>query len=145
MRNHGLIVAQGAGDESGGHVLAAVLRLEPAIVHGGIGVLDEPRHQADEHGSRLRLGKLLGHHGDGRGRGHLAQIHAADTIRNHKEKAVGARLLARGGNKGTHGVFIVGSDFAEVACLAELYVQHMRRRVKHPAQLLKGEMPFFKR
>ena len=83
-------------------------------------------------------------HRDGGGRSDFAQIHAADSVRNHKEKAVGARLLARGRDKGAHGVFIVGTDFAKVACLAELYVQHMRRRVEHLAQL-QGEMPFFKR
>ena len=65
VRDDGLIVAEGAGDEGGGHFLAAIFGGEGAIVDGGIGVLDEARQQADEHGAGLRLGKLLGHDGDG--------------------------------------------------------------------------------
>ncbi len=133
VRDHGLIVAQGAGDERGGHLLAAIFGLKRAIVHRSIGVLDEPRHQADEHGARLRLGKFLGDHRDGGGRGDFAEIEPADSVGNDKKKAVGARLLARCRDKGPHGVFIIGADFAEVACLAELYVQHMRRRMRHLA------------
>ncbi|MEI9969699.1 MAG: hypothetical protein WDM87_14155 [Terracidiphilus sp.] len=41
---------------------------------------------------------------------------------------MGPALLAAGRDKGTHGVFIVGADFSEVAGLAELNVQHMRRQ-----------------
>ncbi len=135
VRDHGLVVTQGAGDERGGHTLAAVFGLERAIVHRGIGVLDESRDQADEHGAGLSFGELLSHDRNCGCRGDLSQVEAAHSIGNREEKTVGAGLLARSGDKGAHSVFIVGADFAEVACLAELYVQHVRRRVGHPGQL----------
>ncbi len=130
MRDDGLVVAQRAGHQRGGHLLAAVFRGQGAIVHGGIGMLNQPRQQADQHRSRLRLRKLLGEHGDGCGRGHFAQIHAAHAVGNGKQIAVRSGLLARGGNERSHRVFIVGSNFAGIACLAELYIQHGRRRLK---------------
>jgi hypothetical protein len=43
MRDNGLVVAHGAGHQRCGHAFAAVLRGQGAIVHGGVGVLDEPR------------------------------------------------------------------------------------------------------
>ena len=122
MRNHGLVVAQGAGHERGGHLLAVVLRIERAIVHGHVGALDEPRQKTDEHGAGLRFAELFGEHGDRRCRGHFAQIHAADSVGNHKKITVRTRLLARCRDKRPHGVLIIGADFAKVACLAELYI-----------------------
>ena len=122
VRDHGLVVAQGAGDERGGHLLAAVLLVERAIVHGRVGALNEPRHKADEHGAGLRLGEFFGEHRDGGCRSDFAQIHAADAVGNRKEKPVRARLLARCRDKRSHGVLIIGADFAEVACLAELNI-----------------------
>ena len=111
-------------------------------MHRGIGVLDQPRQQADEHGAGLRLGELLGQHRDRGGRGHFAQVHAAHSVGNHKQIAVRAGLLARGGDKRAHGIFVVGANFAEVACLAELYIQHVRRRMRHLASRIRAEMLF---
>ena len=120
MGDDGLIVAQSAGDQGGGHLLAAVFASRVQVVHGGVGVLDEARQKADEHGARLGLGEFFGEDGDGSGRGNFAQIHAAYAVGNGEKIAVGAGLVARGGDERTHRVFIVGADFAEVACLAEL-------------------------
>ncbi len=66
----------------------------------------------------------------GGGRGNFAQVHAAHAIRNREKVAVRAGLVARGGNKRPHRVFIVGANLAEIACLAELYIQHGRFRLE---------------
>src|SRR5208283_2160499 len=39
VRDYGLVVAQGTGDDRCSYLLAVVLRVERAIVHGRIGVL----------------------------------------------------------------------------------------------------------
>ena len=78
--------------------------------------------KADEHGAGLGLGKLLCHDGDGRGRRYLAQVKAANSVGNREKIAVGTSLLARSRDKETHGVFIVGANLAEIACLTELCV-----------------------
>jgi len=116
----GLVVTQRASHERGGQSLAAILRSQGAIVNGGIGVLNKARQQAGEHGAILRLAESLDQRGDGRGRGHFAQIHAADSIGDGKQIAVRPGLLARGRDERPHRVFIVGADFAEIRCLTEL-------------------------
>ena len=103
----------------------------------GVGVLNEARQQADEHGSGLGLGELFGHYRDGRGRGDFAEIHAAYAVGNRKQIAVGTGLVARRRDKRSHRVFIVGSNLAEIACLTELNIQHGRRGLtlfSHPGR-----------
>ena len=58
MRDHRLVIAQRAGDEGGGHILAWVIGGQPAIMHGGVGALDDAPREANEHGPRRGLGEL---------------------------------------------------------------------------------------
>jgi len=104
-----------------------------AIVDGGVGVLDEARQQADEHGSGLGLGELLGEDGDGCGRSDLAEVEASDAVGDGKEIAMGAGLLARVRDERSHRILIIGANFSEIACLAELNFQHGLGRL--------GELP----
>ena len=46
MGDDGLVVAQGAGHQRGGHLLAAILGRQGAVVNRGVGVLDQARQQA---------------------------------------------------------------------------------------------------
>ena len=95
-----------------------------------IGVLNEARQQADEHGACLRLGKLFSNHLDGRGRRNLAQVHSPHPIGNREQVSVRAGLLARFGNERPHRVLVVGANLSEIGCLAELNVEHGRRCLK---------------
>ena len=130
MRDDGLIVTHGAGDEGGPHAFSAVLRGEGAVVYGGVGMLDEARQEADEHGAGRRFFKAIDEYLDGFFGGDFAEIGAADTVGNGEEIAVGARLLARCGNEEAGGVFIVSANFAWIGCLAELDFQHGRCRLE---------------
>jgi hypothetical protein len=107
-------------------------------VDGGVGVLDEARQQADEHGAGLGFGEFLGDDGDGGGGGDFSQVHAAHAVGHDEEVAVGAGLLARGGNERAHRIFIVGANFAEIACLAELDIEHWLRLRNGPDGLRTG-------
>jgi hypothetical protein len=51
---------------------------------------------------------------------------------------VGTALPARGGDERSHRVLIVGANFAEIACLAELYVEHGRRLADLPEGFRQG-------
>ena len=123
----GLVVADGAGDDGGGHFLTAILRGQGAIVDGGVGVLNEAGEQADEHGAGLSFGEFVGDDGDGSGRGDFSEVEAAYAVCHDEEVSVGAGLLARGRDEGAHGIFIIGTNFSEIACLTELYIEHWLR------------------
>ena len=120
MGDDGLVVAEGAGYQRGGHLFASVFGVQGAIVNGGVGVLDQAGKQADQHGSRLRLGKLFRHDGNGRGRGDFAQIHAAHAVGNCEQVAVRAGLVARSRDERSHRVFIILADLAKIASLSLL-------------------------
>jgi hypothetical protein len=118
--NDGLVVAERAGNQGGGHLFAAVLGIERAVVNRRIGVLNKPRQQADQHGSFRGLGELVGHDRDGFCRGNLTEVQAAHPIGDRKQVSVGTDLVARSGDKRSHRVFVVGSNLAEIACLTKL-------------------------
>ncbi len=124
MRDDGLVVAQRAGHQRGGHLPALVLGLQRAIVHGGVGHLTSRGISVVSMVPACALGNSSMSVLTGRGRGNLAEVHAAHAVGNREEIAVGAGLLARGGDERTHRVLIVGADFAEIADLRELYVEH---------------------
>jgi hypothetical protein len=100
-------------------------------VNRDVSLLDEARQKADEHGAGLRFGEFFGEYRDGGGRGYLAQVKAAYSVGYSEEIAVGAGLVARGGDKRSHSVFIISANFSEVACLTELKIQHVRRSLTH--------------
>jgi hypothetical protein len=92
-------------------------------------LLDEAWQQADEHGAALGLLKAIDKDLNGFVGGDFAEIGAADSVGDCEEVAVGTSVLARGGNEEARGVFIVGSNFAWIGCLAELDFQHGRCRL----------------
>jgi len=96
--------------------------------------VNEARQQPHEHGAGLRLGKPLSDRRYGRGRGNFAQIHSAHTVGYGKQVAMRTRLLPRRWDERSHRVFIIGANLAEIRCLAELYIQHGRRRLNRPPQ-----------
>ena len=130
MRNDRLIVAQGAGNQRGGHLPALVLRLQRAIVNGGVGLLNQARHQSCKHCGGRSFGKFFDESFDDRGRGNLAVVHAAHAIGDGEEITVASSLAARGGNERAHRVLVVGANLSEIGCLAELNVEHGRRCLK---------------
>ena len=81
-------ILRGLGAAGCGHALAAIFGGQGAIVDGGIGVLDEPWDQADEHGSGLCAGEAFSEHLDCGGRCNFAKIHASHTIGDGEQIAV---------------------------------------------------------
>src|ERR1035437_3035113 len=75
-------------------------------------------------------------------RSNLAEVHAAHAVADRKEKAVAAGLTARRGNKRANRILVVLADFAEIADLAELYVEHEGRRLKVSLRCLQERMRF---
>jgi hypothetical protein len=100
-------------------------------VNSGVGVLDEPRQQAGQHAARRRFCEFFGEDLYRGGRGNFAQIIAAHPVGNGEQIAVRAGLLARRGDERSHRVFIVGANFAEIAGLAELNIQHGLRYLEN--------------
>ena len=94
MRDDGLIVAQSACHRCCRHFLSTKLRRQRAIVDRRVGMLYQPRQQADEHGAALRFFKFLNQNGNRRGGGDFSQVQAPYAVGNDEQITVGARLVA---------------------------------------------------
>src|SRR5579872_1278047 len=133
MRDESLIVTERAGDDGRGHVTASPLAHQSLVVHGGVGMLNQPREKTGERGVLLALGEFVADDLNGFGGGDLAEVRAAHTVGESKEPPAGARLLAGAWLEVSGAVLVIGSYFAGVGRLAELDFQHASPKIRATA------------
>jgi hypothetical protein len=124
MRDDGLVMAQGTGNDSGGHALSSPSRVQPFIVYSGIRELDKTRQEADERGPRRSESKLVEHDGDCFRARDIAEVQAADAVGDNKHPSMRLCFLPGLGDECPHGVFIVWAKLARITGLPKDYAQH---------------------
>ncbi len=122
VRDNGVIVAEGARHDGGGHIAAGWSGGQTCFKHFGIGGLHKARQESVQRFTAGRFAKAFQHAFNGNAGGHFTTVVSTDSIGKSKQPAVRARLFFTRRSGIAKKVFVVVAYSSRIGELRKLNI-----------------------